>query len=188
MNKALKIILSIKIFCAMIPTTKAASLDDIYRDIVRDDNSGYLPIFVKNRNRPELLFNDNLLQKKQENTEKKLHQTKVNLIDERQVKQEAKLLEEENWKKAIEAIKSKKFTAKDLKILDKHVEQKDPKAIEIKAWMLAKGHGIKQDLISSFLLYREAEKLGVQDAKKNAAQVYRAMSREQRENLITTKK
>ena len=53
-----------------LENVQAMSLDEIYRDIVRDDNSGYLPIFVRNRNRPELLFEDKL-PKEEIKTEKK---------------------------------------------------------------------------------------------------------------------
>lgn len=182
MNKALKIILSITIFCTLIPTAKSASLDEIYRDVIRDDNSGYLPIFVRNRNRPELLFEDNL--PKEEKTIKKKEQPTVKLLDERKIKQDAIKAEKERWKNTIKAIQTNQITAKELKTLDEYVEKDDSKAIEIKAWMLAKGHGIKQNLVESFLLYRKAEKLGVKDAKKNAAQVYRAMNRDQRESLV----
>lgn len=44
----------------------ATSLDEIYRDIVRSDNSGYLPLYVKNRNAPEFLFDDSELQAKRQ--------------------------------------------------------------------------------------------------------------------------
>ena len=185
MNKKLKIIFYILFLIIPIQTGQAASLDDIYRDIVRDDNSGYLPIFVKNRNRPELLFEDKI---PNEQEKKATNKPVVKLTDERKIKQDAIKAEQARWQATIKAIQENKFTAKDLKMLDEYVEKGDSKAIEIKAWMLAKGYGIKQDLTSAFFLYRKAEKLGVPNALKNAAQVYRAMSREQRENLITAKK
>ncbi len=183
MNKKLKIILSLLIFSMQIQTGQAASLDDIYRDIVRDDNSGYLPIFVRNRNRPELLFEDKLPQA-QTTEAKKQEQPVVKLLDERKIKQDAIKAEAERWQNAIKAIQANQITAKELKILDEYVAKDDAKAIEIKAWMLAKGHGLKQNLIESFLLYRKAEKLGVKDARKNAAQVYMSMNRSQRESLV----
>ncbi len=181
MNKKLKIILGLMIFCSSIQTGRAASLDEIYRDIVRDDNSGYLPIFVRNRNRPELLFEDSLPQSSTQGKQKA--QPVVKLLDERKIKQDEIKAEQERWKNAIQAIRANKFTAKELKILDEYVAKDDPKAVEIKAWMLAKGYGVKANLVESFLLYRKAEKLGVKDAKKNAAQVYRAMNRDQRDSL-----
>ena len=182
MNKKLKIILGLLIFCSSIQTGEAASLDEIYRDIVRDDNSGYLPIFVRNRNRPELLFEDSL-PKESSKEETKKAQPVVKLLDERKIKQDAIKAETERWQNTIKAIQANKITAKELRVLDEYVAKNDSKAIEIKAWMLAKGHGVKPNLVESFLLYRKAEKLGVKDARKNAAQVYRAMNREQRESL-----
>ena len=35
--------------------TQASSLDELYRDIMRSDNQGYLPLFVKNRKTPDIL-------------------------------------------------------------------------------------------------------------------------------------
>ena len=182
MNKKIKIILGLLIFCSSIQTGHATSLDEIYRDIVRDDNSGYLPIFVRNRNRPELLFEEKL-PKEEVKEENKKTQPVVKLLDERKIKQDALKAEAEKWQNTIKAIQSNKFSAKELKTLDEYVAKDDPKAVEIKAWMLAKGHGVKTNLVESFLLYRKAEKLGVKDARKNAAQVYRAMNRAQRDSL-----
>ena len=60
MNKYLKLIFGSAIMLSVSLPTYAASLDELYREIIRDDNQGYLPIFVKNRNQPELLFEDEL--------------------------------------------------------------------------------------------------------------------------------
>ncbi len=170
-----------------IQTASATSLDDIYRDIVRDNNSGYLPIFVRNRNRPELLFDEPQV-KTEETSATKEKIPVVNLTDERKIRQEELLAAQARWQAAKKAIQENNITPKDLKILDEHVAQNDAQAVEIKAWMYAKGRGVKADLIKSFRLYRKAEKLGVPDAKKNAAQVYRAMNREQRESLASANK
>ena len=42
---------------------QATSLDGIYRDIIRSNNSGYLPLFVKNRHQPDVLLSDEELKK-----------------------------------------------------------------------------------------------------------------------------
>ncbi len=166
--------------------TFSASLDEIYRDIIRDDNSGYLPIFVKNRTRPEFLFEEEI-QKSQTPPATQNTSPVVNLTNEYKIKADALKAEEEQWQAALTAIKNNNITPKELKTLDDQVAKNNPQAIEIKAWMFAKGYGIKQDLISSFILYRKAEKLGVKDALKNAAQVYKTMTREQRESLAQVK-
>ncbi|MBR2033286.1 MAG: SEL1-like repeat protein, partial [Alphaproteobacteria bacterium] len=56
----------------------------------------------------------------------------------------------------------------------------DAKAIEILAWMYTNGVGVAQDLPKAFYLYRQAEKLKVDNAGKNAIAVYKAMPPEQR--------
>ena len=49
------IILTILIGLFANANASAASLDELYRDIIRSDNRGYLPLFVKNRNVPDVL-------------------------------------------------------------------------------------------------------------------------------------
>ena len=52
MKQIVFIILSL-MFAA--PESSANSLDELYRDIIRSDNQGYLPMFVKNRDIPDIL-------------------------------------------------------------------------------------------------------------------------------------
>lgn len=47
----------------------ATSLDELYRDIVRSDNQGYLPMFVKNRSIPDVLIEEEILRQIPENQE-----------------------------------------------------------------------------------------------------------------------
>lgn len=166
----------------------ATSLDEIYRDIVRNDNQGYLPIFVKNRKHPELLFDDDLT--KQNSSEVKVIQETplVQLVDERKIREEKRLAELKRWNDAVAAIKENRVTPAELEQIDRYANNNDPKAIEIKAWMYAKGIGINQDLVEAFNLYRKAGELGISTATKNAAEVYRSMNREQRESLTPFKK
>ena len=48
------------ILCMMLaaPESSANSLDELYRDLIRADNEGYLPLFVKNRKVPDILSDD----------------------------------------------------------------------------------------------------------------------------------
>ena len=57
MKKALFIILSL-IFS--VPEVSANSLDELYRDLIKSDNEGYLPLFVKNRKVPDILTDDKI--------------------------------------------------------------------------------------------------------------------------------
>lgn len=188
MNKYLKLI-----FAALIifhsNLAAATSLDEIYRDIVRDDNKGYLPIFVKNRNQPELLFEDDLVKPQNTPTLINAQQNQaVQLVDERKIREEQRLAALKRWNDAVTAVKENRVTPVELEEIDRYVNNNDPKAIEIKAWMYARGVGVKPDLIEAFNLYQKAAELGVNSAIQNAAQVYKSMTRLQRESLTPFKK
>ena len=137
----------------------ATSLDEIYRDLVRSDNSGYLPMFVKNRNAPDFLLDDEAALKA------------------------ARL----KWQNTLLAVKNNHVTPVELEEIQKHVNDNEPQAVELFAWMFARGIGVQTDLVRAFHLYRKAAALNVPNANNNAAQVYKAMTREQRESLNALK-
>ena len=84
------------------------------------------------------------------------------------------------WENAIKAIQENRVTPVELEEIIKRVEQNNPRATEIYAWMLTKGVGVKQNLIKAFQLYQQAAKLGVLNAENNAAQIYRVLSPDER--------
>ena len=64
------VILSLFFACGFnISSAAAIGLDEIYRDIVRSDNRGYLPLYIKNREAPDFLFDDAEIKKSQQNQE-----------------------------------------------------------------------------------------------------------------------
>lgn len=182
MNKYLKLIFGSAIMLSVSLPAYAASLDELYREIIRDDNQGYLPIFVKNRNQPELLFEDELEAVMPQPAGIKKNQT-ISLIDERQIKEQERLAAIKKWEDTVRAVKENRVTPVELEEINKHVADNDARAVEILAWMNARGVGVRQNLIEAFNLYRHAAELSVPGANKNAALVYRSMSRLQRESL-----
>ena len=163
---------------------QATSLDEIYRDLVRSDNSGYLPMFVKNRNAPDFILDEESSKKITPPEEAKLLDIKaVNLESERAKREAALKAAQERWQNTLKAIKNNQITPVDLEELQKHVNNNEAEAIEIYAWMNARGIGIKPDLVKAFHLYQKASALKVPGANNNAAQVYKAMTREQRNSL-----
>ena len=188
MNKYLKLIITLVVTIFYSDIACAANLDEIYRDIVRDDNQGYLPIFVKNRNQPELLFEENAGQSTPTEIKNSSENKTVNLVDERKIREQKKLEKIKRWKNAVKAVKENRVTPTELKEINFYADQNEPKAVEIKAWMYARGVGVKQDLAEAFHLYKKASELGIKDALKNAAQVYKSMSRAQRESLSSFNK
>lgn len=182
MNKYLKLIFVSILFCTTSFPANAASLDELYREIIREDNDGYLPIFVKNRNQPELLFEEEIKATISPQTPQQENKT-INLIDERKIAEQKKLALIKKWEMTIKAVKENRVTPVELEEINKRVLNDDSRAVEILAWMNARGVGVQQNLTEAFRLYQKAAELGVQNANKNAALVYRSMSREQRESL-----
>lgn len=168
-------------------TSMATSLDEIYRDIVKSDNNDYLPLFVKNRNAPNFLDEEDTLRqiKKAASIPNKEELKVINLENERKIREQALQAERLKWQKTIEAIQAGKVTPVELHEVEKRVEKKDLHALEIYAWMYARGVGVKQDLVKSFHLYQIAAHKNVPQAAKNAALVYKAMNREQKESLTS---
>ena len=166
----------------------ATSLDEIYRDLVRSDNSGYLPMFVKNRNAPDFLLDDEAAKQIMPPTETKTIDMKaVNLESERLNREAALKAARLKWQNTLLAVKNNHVTPVELEEIQKHVNDNEPQAVELFAWMFARGIGVQTDLIRAFHLYRKAAALNVPNANNNAAQVYKAMTREQRESLNALK-
>lgn len=166
----------------------AASLDDIYRDLVRSDNRGYLPMFVKNRNTPDFLLDDETMKQITVQEAPQSDIKAISLENERKKKEEALLAAQLKWTNALLAVKNNRVTPVELEEIQKRVDENNPEAIEIFAWMNSRGVGILPDLIKAFNLYQRAAALNVPNANKNAAQVYKIMTRVQRESLNTFQK
>lgn len=163
----------------------ASSLDDLYRDIIRSDNSGYLPLFVKNRQAPIILIeeDDLLAIEKNErtvNTKDNIPVKLSNDINKRSALAKARQLQ---WLKTIAAIKSNQVTPLELQDITSRVKENDPKATEILAWMYTTGTGVSTDFIEAFKLYQKAAQLNVTNAEKNALIIYKSMNDEQRRKV-----
>ena len=162
----------------------ASSLDDLYRDVIRSDNQGYLPMFIKNRAAPDVLSEETLLNQVIEKQPSTQNFTKsINLTNERRKKEEERIAKELQWQETLKAIAENRVTPLDLEEINLRASQKEPKAIEVLAWMYTKGVGVQKDFVAAFRLYRQAETLQVPQAKENAIKVYKAMDSHQREEL-----
>ncbi len=184
--KLSKIFFLISITTFLFPSfVIASSLDDLYRDIIRSDNSGYLPLFVKNRQPPIILLEeDDLLAVKQTNaktTSTNIVSVKLsNDINKRSALAKARQIQ---WLKTVAAIKSNQVTPLELQDITSRAKENDPKAIEILAWMYTTGTGVSTDFIEAFNLYQKAANLNVANAEKNALIVYKSMNDEQRRKV-----
>ena len=146
-----KIALTLTALGLIFPSSShAMSLDEIYRDVIRSNNSGYLPIYVKNRNAPQFLLDEEKLKDAQE-VPPVINEPQKNMIidfeDYRLQREQEEKAKTQRWLKAIEAVKKNNVTPLDLKEIESKEELDDPTATEILAFMYARGIGVKMDLI-----------------------------------------
>ena len=186
MKKQTIFILAILFLLGLSTVAQATSLDEMYRDIIKSDNHGYLPMFVKNRHAPEFLF-DNSVNQAPVVEEEVVEDITINLINERKLKKEQEIADKIKWDNTISAIANNKVTPVELEEVSVRVENNNAKATEVLAWMYTKGVGVKTDFIEAFQLYQKAIVLQVPNAKENAAEIYKAMSKEQKEVIVTLK-
>ncbi len=187
MKKYKQIIIALLVLCSCPGTALSASLDELYRDIIRSENKGYLPLFVKNREIPDILVEKeglkNIPATPQEDTSSATNTQPIKLTNDRAYKDMLSKLYNEKWHQVLLAVQENRVTPMDLDEIRKRVSLNDPKAVEVYAWMHAKGVGVKNNLPEAFLLYQKAQSLNVPKAKDNALQVYRAMTPDQRAQI-----
>lgn len=161
----------------------AASLDELYRDIIRSDNRGYLPLFVKNRHAPVTLADDEDFadyQAVKSSLPEGTGTEVVNLSNNYKNPTALAKARQLQWLKTIAAVKANQVTPLELNDITTRVKENDPKATEILAWMYTNGVGVSTDFIEAFNLYKKAATLNVANAEKNALAVYKSMNEEQR--------
>lgn len=163
-----------------------ASLDDLYRDIIRSDNQGYLPLFVKNRKMPDILGTEKLLSQSNSadtETPSKTNAKSVSLINPIPEKEAAQRAKQLKWEQTLKAVEQNRITPLELDEIYYRIRLNDPKAVEVLAWMYTKGVGVQADYVEAYKLYRKAAVLNIPQAQENASLIYKAMNEEQRNRL-----
>lgn len=186
MKKYQQIILALVFGMFWTGSAQATSLDELYRDIVRSDNQGYLPMFVKNRSIPDILSEEEALLNTKEpaNLEQKDNLPgPINLANSRRAKEAAEQAVLLRWQNALLAVEQNRVTPLELEEITSRANLNDPKAIEVLAWMNARGIGVTPNLLEAFRLYQKAAALQVPRAADNALLVYKSMNAVQREQL-----
>lgn len=179
-------LISLLISCIVSFSVQASSLDELYRDIVRSDNQGYLPLFVKNRDIPDILIEEELLKQNLPTTRHNLQEPVsdvVNLSNDRLLRDQAAAAANKRWQEILTAVRENRVTPIELQEITLRVQKEDPHATEILAWMNARGIGVPLNLIDAFALYQQAAALHVPNASENALKVYQSMNPQQRRNL-----
>ncbi|MDY4840977.1 MAG: hypothetical protein SO314_01250 [Alphaproteobacteria bacterium] len=180
-----KLVFLILLAFLFVKPAHSTSLDEIYRDLVKSDNEGYLPLYVKNRKIPDVLVEDGIteipLAIKAEDP--KITPYQIPLVDKYKIEEEARIARQRKWDNAVLAVKENRVTPVELDEILLRIAENNPHAVEIYAWMNARGIGIPQDLVHAFNLYQQAIFLKVAGAEKNAAAVYKVMKPEQRQQI-----
>ena len=165
----------------------AAGLDEIYRDLVRSDNRGYLPLFVKNRQAPSVVDDSKVVLPRDDFEQGadalEMGISSVNFQNERLIKKAEFEEAEIRWKKVLANVQSGYVSSFELDELNKREGENNPQAVDVLAWIYSKGVGVEPDLIKAFHLYKKAIALKVPEAMENAVKVYKAMSAQQKAEL-----
>lgn len=164
------IFIGIILFLFLAQESFSLSLDELYREIVQEENEGKLPEY----------FSRELREEKSKRLEDKISPTGDNFIEvlEKEgefTKQEA-IKEQRLWIETILAVKRGSPTAFDISRIERRAEKLDPEAVELLAWLYATGTGVKKDLSKALSLYNVASSLGVARAKANADSLYKTLS------------
>ncbi len=179
------------------------TLDEIFKNIIRIDNEGRLPLYIQEKDSKTPVSEEKSQILKAENTAttdslKELKETKNNKQEEIEIDIERniskssysdqKLAEAQQkiklWEILVSKIKTGNINAFDLEKIETLVREKDPKAVELYAWMRATGTGVRQDLQNAWELYSLAANLGVKNAGENANAVYQTMLLNQNKNSL----
>lgn len=168
-----------------VQTSFATSLDEMYRAVIRSDNSGYLPLFVKNRKAPVVVLEEDDLEEVKPSASKAVEYKRevLNLTNDVSERMKAAKERQLQWIRTVEAVKSNQVTPVELDDITSRVKDEDPKATEILAWMYTNGVGVAKDFVEAFNLYKKAAQLNVANAEKNAFIVYKSMNEEQRRRI-----
>lgn len=188
MKKASFLFLSLMLSGLWANNSSAAGLDEIYRDLVRSDNRGYLPLFVKNRESPKIFDDEALIndvsQPSTVNEQSLNGLEDVNLDNERQRRSAEAEEEELRWQQTLKNVQAGLVSSLELEELIEREQENNPQAVEVLAWIYAKGIGVEPDLIKAFNFYKKGTTLGIPQAKENAIKVYKAMTPSEKAQLL----
>lgn len=88
------------------------------------------------------------------------------------------------WTEVIEAIQGGTATPFDVAEVQSRADRDDPEGVELLAWMFATGTAVPRDLPAAYALYRRAALLEVPQAATNAEEVFRVMTPAERRRAL----
>lgn len=177
--------LSISVFfVASEASAFGLTADQMYRNLLTNENNGILPSYYsssrRNEDQPRLAF------KKAESKPEKIWQEKEgSFLDTKGIDDFSSFQHNDDWNEIVKEVKLGRVTPFCLEAIQRGSDTGNPHAVELLAWMYATGTGLKQDLTKSWTYYLQAAHLGVPSATANARAVYQAMKADERAQLPT---
>ncbi len=85
----------------------------------------------------------------------------------------------------IAKVRNKTAGPHEIAVLEARAADNDPRAVEVLAWCKLNGIGTPADALGAFWLYRQADALGVANARQNQIAIYETrLTPEQREQVL----
>lgn len=82
-------------------------------------------------------------------------------------------------------IRAQRVSDADMRLLESHAANKEPRAVEALAWCKLNGLGGTADPLSAYFLYGEAAQLGVPNAQANQIAIFETrLTQEQRQDVL----
>lgn len=72
----------------------------------------------------------------------------------------------------IAKVRANTLGPREIEFLEKHAAANDPRAVEVLAWCKLNGVGMPADPLAAFWLYKQADGLGVPNARQNQIAIY----------------
>ena len=152
---------------------EAWTLDELYRDSLRQEHDGALPGFVINRGHPRPPEPQPLTPDERAARAAAARGSSSYVIGG----------EPRPWLEVVREVASGNPGPFAVDAVRHRAEGGDPQAVELLAWMTANGVGVRRDLPNGFRHYLRAAELGVNGARENAEAIFRVLSPEQRRAL-----
>ncbi len=158
------------------------SADEMYKDLIKSEYKNSLPSYIKDA-KPET---------SEDNSDKKIKNlSHIEAVE--QFNNEITISQKrypidnnsKSWNDIVKSVASGYPSAFDINEIKILTENNDPAATELLAWMYAYGVGVNKNLNTSWFLYMKATSLEVENAKENAELIYKSMTPEQKNKLLS---
>lgn len=176
--------------CVCLHTSQAfafsRSLDEIYRDMLREEYNGELPDYMINKGIKTQDFYNDLAREEGVSIH---YGSSIGATDSggKSVSLEKGGYGTEtisrDWKRIISVVSKDMISPFDVQEIKQRVDRDDKKAVELLAWMYTVGRGVNQDKKKAWQLYNKGIFLGVPNAEYNAKAIYKTLNRHERSQL-----